>query len=575
MRQVLSQIKDVIRYLERVASGQNGDPMGKVVVIGIDGGTFDLFVPWMEQGHMPALSLLVKQGTSGELMTTYPPLTCPAWWSLSTGKNPGRFGCYHFWQIAPRSYEIKRSKSYGPGTNLELWDILNDAGLSCGIVNNPIMFPPARIRDYAVAGCFASAKSDFTWPRDFRKTLDMVAGEGGYELDSLTCESKSDESTAADCRRVLEKRRKVICHLLAQGNRPDFFLGVITESDRMCHRLLNRMGKGDALAEKSERLLVDFFRSLDSAIADMLAALAEDDHVIVMSDHGFGNRDRGFYINEWLRREGYLTLKTGSVGGRLKSRVRRKVNNALISLNLRDYVKAKVPGGLLARLAPAGDLEGKGETIYDYIQNGLIDWRNTKAVALQDGLIYLNTEDRPQGIIRFGAEYEALRDELIKKLGHIANPGTGLRLSTEIYRREEIFQGNYMAEAPDLYLAIENYSIAAFPNIRRDGRLMGPLELAGHRRNGMVIFKGPHIHAGRKIEAAQIIDLAPTILHIMGVPIPSDMDGKILWDLFADGSELSRDASFQKPKYRHRKSLAPDPEDDEKIRKCLEELGYL
>lgn len=548
--------------------------MTDVVVIGIDGGTLDLIIPWIEQGHMPVLGSLIEEGTSGELKTTYPPLTCPAWWSLSTGKNPGRFGSYHFWQVAPRSYEIRRSKSYGPGTNMELWDILNEADLRCGIINNPIMFPPARIRDYSVAGCFASVKSDYTYPADFRKILDEVAG--GYELDSLTGESRTDEETAEDCNRVLEKRRKVICHLLAEEDRPEFFLGVLTESDRMCHRLLNRVGKGDALGESSERLLVEFFRALDSAIGDMVDAVGNDNYVIVMSDHGFGNRDRGFYVNEWLQQEGYLTLKTGAAGGHLKSRARRGVSSALTRLRLRDLVRAWVPRSLLTKLAPAGNVEGEGEAIYDYIQNGLIDWSKTKALALQDGLIYLNTEDRPEGIVSFGDEYEALRSEMIEKLGNLTDTETGKPLKTEVRRREEIYEGDFMAEAPDIYLAIENYGIASFPNIRGNGELMGPLALAGHRQNGMIIVRGPDVKVGEKLQGAQIIDLAPTILHIMGVPVPDDMDGRVLKDLFvADSALAGADEKFQEAQYREKEKVSETDEDNEEIRKRLEELGYL
>jgi len=548
----------------------------KVVVIGIDGGTFDLFIPWMEAGHMPVLAELVRQGVRSELATTYPPLTCPAWWSLSTGKNPARFGSYHFWQIAPGSYEIRRSKSYGPGKNMELWNLLNDAGFRCGIINNPIMFPPARIDDYAVAGCFASVKSDYTWPREFRKTLDEIAGPGGYELDSLTGESKSDEDTTRDCLRVLEKRRRVMTHLLAAEDRPDFFLGVITESDRMCHRLLNRVGKGGELAESSERMLIEFFRAMDSAIGDMVDAIHEDDYLIVMSDHGFGRRDRGFYINEWLRQEGYLAVRTGSVAGRIKSSARRGVNSALNRLGLRDFIKAKVPRSILTRLAPAGDVEGEGKAIYDFIQNGMVDWSRTRAIALQDGLIYFNTTDRPEGIVQPGEDYERFREELIEKLGNLTDPDTGERLATEVRRKEDIYQGDYMAEAPDVYLAIEGYSIAAFPNIRTDGRLMGELALAGHRQDGMLIVRGPNIRVGEEIGKANIIDLAPTVMHIMGVPVPDDMDGRVIRELFVPGTGLAEaDEAYQEARYSEKESVEADADEDEEIRKRLEELGYL
>ena len=184
-----------------------------------------------------------------------------------------------------------------------------------------------------------------------------------------------------------------------------------------------------------------------------------------------------------------------------------------------------MPRSILTKLAPVGEVEGEGVSIFDYIQNGLVDWEKTRALALPDGLIYLNTEDRPQGTTSMGRGYESLRDELITKFEKLSDPETGKSLNAKVYRKEEVYQGEFMREAPDLYIVIDNYSVAAFPNLRESSRLTGPLTLAGHRLNGMVIVKGPQVRKGGQIEAARLIDLTPTILHIMGVPVPEDMDG--------------------------------------------------
>jgi predicted AlkP superfamily phosphohydrolase/phosphomutase len=246
-------------------------------------------------------------------------------------------------------------------------------------------------------------------------------------------------------------------------------------------------------------------------------------------------------------------------------------------LRLTDLVRAKVPRGLLTRFAPVGaEVEGEGASIFDYIQNGMIDWSKTKAVCLPDGLIYMNTEDRPQGIIT-AEDYKSVRNELVRALGTLQDNEAGEALNTQVYVKEELYSGDFMADAPDVYLAIENYSVAAFPNIRGNDQLMGPLGLAGHRLDGMLIVTGEQVVRGGRLDSARIIDLAPTILHVMGVPVPEDMDGDVLRDIFRSDSQLATG----KKKVQDAQSRledagqAEDEEDEEEIRKRLEELGYM
>lgn len=555
--------------------------MTKVVVIGIDGGTFDLMAPWIEQGHMPVLSSLIEGGVSGELESTMPPFTCPAWWSFSTGKNPGRFGSYHFWQLEPESYEIKRSnRVYGPGNSLELWDILNSAGHRCGIINNPIMFSPARVDGYSVAGWFAS-KSNFTHPKSLKKVLDEVAG--GYEIDFFIGEDKSDEEIVRNCKIFLEKRRKVICHLLADSDRPEFFLGVLTEPDRICHHLINKAIADNDLSRLSREMLLDFFKLLDSAIGDMVDTMDSSDYLFVISDHGFGPREKSFYINEWLLREGYLSLKRGTLKGRSGDRQmtdssKRRIKSMLRNLAITDFIKSKVPRSMLERFASDSDaIEGEGSSIFDFIKDNLIDWKKTKAIALPDGLVYINTNERPEGIVTLGNEYESLRDELIEKLTSLADSESGKALGAKVYKKEEVYQGEFTGQAPDLLLEIDNYSVGVLANIKSSTELYGSLRLAGHRRNGMLIAKGRNIKEGVKINEARLIDMAPTMLHIMDVPVPEDMDGRVLRELFEEHSKLAeKNDDVQKAAYRERQSETQEsPDEEEEVRKRLEELGYI
>src|SRR3569832_2836857 len=77
----------------------------KVVVFGVDGATFNVMRPLIEKGRLPHLAKLIKNGVSGPLQSTVPPVTAPAWVSFMTGVNPGRHGIFHFVANSHLDYE--------------------------------------------------------------------------------------------------------------------------------------------------------------------------------------------------------------------------------------------------------------------------------------------------------------------------------------------------------------------------------------------------------------------------------------------------------------------------------------
>ena len=214
--------------------------------------------------------------------------------------------------------------------------------------------------------------------------------------------------------------------------------------------------------------------------------------LLVVSDHGFASFLKAVNINTWLVRNGYMTLsKLDPVRDR----------------NLED-------------------LFGRG-TFWPNV-----DWSHTRAYALALGQIYVNLKGREsEGIVQPGADYEALRNEIIQKFSALKDPDTGAPVVHHVYRREEAFHGPYFSEAPDLVVGFEKgyrvswqTSLGGIPtnvieaNERRwsaDHCSVEPSEVPG------VLFSNRPIDA----TSAQIIDIAPTVLHRLGIPPPNDMDG--------------------------------------------------
>jgi len=180
--------------------------------------------------------------------------------------------------------------------------------------------------------------------------------------------------------------------------------------------------------------------------------------------------------------------------------------------------------------------ERKSFVLQRFLSTNDVDWSQTKAYSIGlDGNIFINLKGREsQGIVEMGREYEEVRKYVIKNLQKLRDPETGELVFDDVFLREEIYNGPNLHAAPDILLLLTRYH----QDVKFVSRsLMGPPPdkiSANHRMNGIIIIKGPNVRNGSQLNGANILDVAPTILDIMGLPTSGDMDGRSLMEAIVD-----------------------------------------
>jgi predicted AlkP superfamily phosphohydrolase/phosphomutase len=287
-------------------------------------------------------------------------------------------------------------------------------------------------------------------------------------------------------------------------------------------------------AEDREWVVRDYFTKVDESIARLLDCADDDTLVIIMSDHGMGQASNFIVLNNWLLESGLLRLKRDP-WTRLKELMFRK------GFTLRN----------VHQVADRLHLARQAEYVAGYFVDHLlkiaflsfldVDWKQSKAYSFGRhlGSIYINLRGRePQGIVEPGAEYDAVRDEIEQMAYEFRDPRTGRQLIGEVVRREEVYSGPYLDRAPDLILRPRDPSDIFFglADFGHRNTVDTVYRYSGmHRDYGLLLMNGPGVRQGSEIEGAAIQDLAPTLLHAMDLPIPLDMDGRILENAFAEG----------------------------------------
>lgn len=518
--------------------------MTKVLMIGLDGATWELIKPWAKEGKLPTFKMLMDEGVHSELRSTVPPFTIPAWNSMATGKNPGKLGVFSFLSRVNGSYTFKPYFFLGKKER-DIWDILSDAGKKVMLLNIPNIHYAYRINGYMIAGWLFGSECARTrtliYPSELKNRVDKIAN--GYEFDIAKIDfwKLTDKEFAESVHRIMRKRFAVIKFFLKEEW--DFLFAVFTATDRIGHRCW-----------QNEKIKLGCYQRIDVILKKLLQMIDEDVILILVSDHGFGAAERIFNVNEWLIKEGYLKLRS-----------RRTPPLFKIGLFLRQTGLSSLVR-FLAKLLPSKSAEIiRTESKPIAIKKADVNWKKTKAFTYANtGGISINLKGRDvDGTVGL-EEYEKFREEIIDKLKNLRDPKTGKKVPVTVYKREEIYKGEKLDKAPDLTIQVDSniHSVSSrigSNKILDKGRKGG----GSHRINGIFLAFGQGIKKGTEIKDAEIYDIAPTILHVLNLPIPKDVDGRVLMKIFEEEGE------FAKRKVEYVEPIEPEIE---RIRERIKKL---
>lgn len=475
---------------------------------------------------MPALASLVERGFRSSLESTVPPVTAPAWSSFITGQNPGRHGIYQFYEIDPWS---ERALGRGSETFLaepgvvvngkalggpKLWEVASDAGKRCVSINLPMTYPPSAINGLMVTDMLTPPGSRrFTTPPELADELT------DYEIDLTPREkdfSSTDEAFLARAEEVLDKRGDAVLRLFTR-EAWDLFIAVFTETDRIQHRYWQYLDPALAWSHPPEResvrqRVLALYERLDAHLGRLLDAAGDRYHIVLVSDHGFGSAA--------FRRINMQVL-AGAIGlGSKPPASSRLARLGLTKKRLYKYLGFLVPDARLrnaermARDRALRGVKGKLVKLHDYI-----------------GGVWIHAESRGGPVP--DEDVPKFRDDVIARLRSLINQGTGTPIVAGAMPRELVFTGERVASAPDVIFFLDDrYGLDPTP--REDALIYkwDPPNSGTHRSDGIFLLAGDGVSPGAPATPLRIEDSAPTILHVLGLPVPNAMDGRVIVEAF-------------------------------------------
>lgn len=511
------------------------------MVLGLDGATYDLIKPWVSEGHLPTFSRLFRQGASGDLRSTTPPMTAPAWTAFATGTNPGKHGLYDWIARDEGSYRFSPVLSVDCVTPT-LYDLLSQAGRRVVAMNIPMTYPPTPVNGYMVSGMPApSTDVTITYPDTLYD--EIIRDVGDYILYPDPGQAYSDSGIDDFLKRLYRAAdlRVQTFQYLLERDAWDFAMLVFNGTDTVSHALWKFMDKTHPLHDPSRydkygHAIRDYFIHVDGKLAELIDNLDDNTTVMLMSDHGFGPFHKFIHVNNWLIQEKLMEVRANPIS-RLKRALFRlgfapmNVYNILMSLGL----------GALKREVVRGQGQGLMKLLFLSFED--IDWKRTVAYSLGNvGQVNLNVAGRePHGCVQPGEEYERLRDDIMARLMALRDPETGETVVESVHRREEIYSGDQLERAPDIVFMPRRLEYFGFGEYEFGShKIIEPMKrgISGtHRMNGIFLAHGPAVKQGMDVTGAGLVDLAPTILHLMGLPVPEHMDGRILQEILRDDFE--------------------------------------
>ena len=508
----------------------------------------------MAEGKLPNFARLTQNGASGQLFSTIP-ITAPSWSSIYTGKNSGKHGIYSPLYQRNGSYDVGIIHS-GLRRARDMWEIAGEKGVKACVVNAPATYPPRPLNGDLVVGHYApESASNFCYPPELKDKVEKVVGKFQvYPGQKYTASGK-----LAEFRDAMLRTLKLTEYLLDDIDWRLAFV-VFREIDEAQHVFI-----GDP------KMLETIYGWMDTYLGRLLEKMDGNTFVVVVSDHGaIEIRSRIDTVTPLIM-NGWLSVKTAGTSTRLK--LFRGFISAGAKLRLTPLVE--FPAFQLVAKFAKKKVVGLHVSTARSVSN-LVNWERTKAYPYLTMGYRVNLQGRePRGIVP-PEEYEELREKLVQLLLAMKDEKTGSPVFKFVARREDVFKGPYLEDAPDVYgLFNDGY----WPYVWRSSveTLMTPtLTWRGaHASTGIFMLGGPGVKSGLKAEGLTVTDIAPTVLYLLGVPVPSDMDGNIRSDCLSQ--EIVEALPLVRSEASESKEVAGGLSKDEElaVEDNLRKLGYL
>ena len=553
-----------------------------LLIIGLDGATWDLLDPWIAAGRLPHLAQLRRQGLWGALESTVPPATLPSWSTFMTGVNPGKHGIFDFTRRELGSYAVRFvNATFRKAPTV--WKLLSDAGRRVCVLGLPGTYPPEHLNGCMVSGfdtpVTTRADASFVSPRAL---VPLVMRSGGFpfaDFQEFRVTRGWHRMALERLLRGIEVKTRLACTLLRR-ERWDCLLLLFGESDTVAHHFWKFHDPTSPRFEASGasefgHAVRQVYEALDHGIGALRAA-APEAAVLVASDHGFGGAgNKAVYLNQWLVQEGLQRSSRTPAGSRL-------------ALTAKRMALQVVPGRVQAcafRLNGgrwAGRLESRSRFAG-------IDWSRTRAFSEELNYfpsVWLNVNGRePQGFVD-AADYERVRDEVCAAAVALRDPEHGGPVVRRAWRREEVYEGPWVKYAPDIVLDLaldRQYSYTCLPSrmapTTQATRVLDHTECAGgklagmsgsHRAAGVFVLSANRTRGGGCVRGVRIADMAPTILDLCNVQVPAEFDGKTVQSV----AQPSQDPAMPAALRQRGEEFYGEAEEGE-IAARLSALGYL
>jgi predicted AlkP superfamily phosphohydrolase/phosphomutase len=570
----------------------------RVFILGLDGATLDLMLPMIDRGKLPTFGMIMKKGVYGRLHSVRPPLSPPAWISFSTGQRPGKHGILGFTTMIPNSYSLKLVSGLDNRART-IWEMSGLAGKKVIVLNIPMTYPPKAVNGLLISGLDTpDIYSDFTYPPHLKR--EILERFPQYRINlHLGGYLHTDRRRSIALRMIHEYMdlRFRVAEYLMENYPWDLFIVKFNNPDIVQHHFWKYMDPAHPLHEPDspddfKSAIFTVYEKLDEIASSLLNKLPGHTTFMAISDHGAGPRiNKTVYVNEWLKENGYLSVldRAGSdkftwrraLSGRLRRSFRRTlaflVRNT--SPDLRIFMKRHLPE-TFSRLS----LRFK-------FSDGLsaIDWSKTTAFLAEQDCIRINSKGvYPQGVVE-PRDYFRVRNEIIHKLSGLRDSETGETVFQSVLSREDAFGVSGGHTLPDVQLVPRDakYDVSGrwLPEDRHqtvtclinEGHPSGANGM--HRPDGILFISGPFCRSGLELGDLNITDVCPTALFLLGVPIPKDLDGRVILEAFHDA--FSKYCPVQYSDYREGPSDGRQQgdvysaEETTKIVDHLKSLGYM